>query len=182
MVKSKKENPPVCSWTESRILPTATLGSSPSLIWFRIANRRSKLTNNLLPTLKRPAVKTRQLLSVGFQIFPTKKFIPYWYTTHSQVQFRGSWKHKQCSCTSEMQSSLLKHQLLSQTCLLILKATRKAVNPSHQPMSSHSTLQRCLWPWSQGLPCRTQHLQRPTPVNQGKAFLTRTFRYFHSQI
>ena len=32
-----------------------TRGSSPSLIWFRMAKSKSRLTSSLFPTLKRPA-------------------------------------------------------------------------------------------------------------------------------
>lgn len=71
--KKKRENPPVCSWTELRILTTATLGSSPSLMWFRIANRRSRLTSNLLPTLKRPAVKNKRVIGCRVPDIPHKK-------------------------------------------------------------------------------------------------------------
>lgn len=179
MVKSKKDNPPVCSWTESRILPTATLGSSPSLMWFRIANRRSKLTNNLLPTLKRPAVKTRQLLAAGFQIFLTKKYIPYWYTKHSHeysLEDNGNTNSASASLKCRVPSF---HRLV----FWIKKATRN----SCQSISSLANTEKQHCPEISltmisgvALQNSTFTQRRPTPVNQGKVFLTRTFMCFHS--
>lgn len=55
MGKGRSQAVPVCSCTDFRTALMDTLGSSPSLIWFRTAKSKSRLTSSLFPTLKRPA-------------------------------------------------------------------------------------------------------------------------------
>lgn len=52
---------PVIFWTESNIRVVTALGSSPSLIQFRILNNKSKLTKSLFPMLNKPGKIQHQM-------------------------------------------------------------------------------------------------------------------------